>query len=49
MVDRVYPINVKPVLSRISHFIYQAFKLSFKRKKGLTFHVNRFKYAAVGI
>ena len=32
LVDRVYPIKVKPVLSWISHVIYQALKLSFKRK-----------------
>ena len=32
IVDRVYPVNVKPVLSQISCVIYQALKLSFKRK-----------------
>ena len=32
IVDRVYPINMKPVLSQISYVIYQALKLSFKKK-----------------
>ena len=32
IVDRVYPINVKPALSPISYVIYQALKLSLKRK-----------------
>ena len=32
ILDMVYPINVKPVLSQISYVIYQAIKLPFKRK-----------------